>query len=174
VKLAEGWRFGNDFAVSALAKQDSAGPPAGMPTQKLLSAWRWNFDRANLMARIGATHYAPCVKFGTLAGETITLAVWLDGLPAAIPRVDQLFVVREKLAPRRLFSRAPDKGLASFERLRPMLEKFSAPLSDGALILDYTQPPRELVEFVRALPAQRPLPDLLSADRVLDAESLAK
>lgn len=70
-----------------------------LPRQNLERMWAWNFQKETLQADVGDDYFVPA--FIAVNGETTTTCfVWIDGTPSVIPRVETVFIVRDKTAPR--------------------------------------------------------------------------
>jgi hypothetical protein len=171
-KLVEGWRQGNDFAIRALRKQDPPIPHWPVATDKLTRAWRWNLRRAARQAELGDDAFVPRIMFAEVDGEIVTLAAWVDAIPCELPDVDYFWIVRQTLAPKRFFRRRDDHGLAPRAQFLPLLQRYGAPAAEGGTLLGYRETPETLAAFVRGLPARRPTPKTIPADKLIDRESV--
>jgi hypothetical protein len=107
-------------------------------------------------------------------GAVASAVVWSDGIPTAFPSdIDSVVVYLKDLAPRTLFRRKEIIASASWEVIRPLVERFGRSQGD-AVIGDYTAPSKEIVSFLRGLsPRSHDLVGV-SADSVLDAELVAR
>ena len=174
--LEAGWAAGNAFACTSILQQPHADEAVmALPTAKLLKAWQWNLHRSALQTQLGEATFVPAILFFTDAGRPITAATWPDGIPIALPEVDCLLVVRDRLAPRQWhkgFRRQRDHCLVPLAVALPLLERHRRP-DDTGFVLDYTTPPKDVKAFVASCHAVPLRLRGFSADHVLDAELMA-
>jgi hypothetical protein len=152
--LIAGWNHGNEFAFSTFLKDPE--------------------HRADLLSMPSAKKFVPRISFIRLDHEVSSAVVWPDGIPSVIPPVDCLIVIREALAPRRLFRRVEDRTLLAWQDAQPMFERYGSRQADNAILLDYRRPPDELASFVRSLPGGNREISMVSADQILDRELVDK
>lgn len=170
-----GWNHGNEFGYSAiLSEQENREDLVSLPTDDLIRAWRWNRNRSELQRELGGSRFVPRVMFMLIGDRPVTAAVWPDGIPIAVPRVDYFFVPRKELAPRRFLRRVEDHTLVSHDEVLPVFRKFATTRFDGTLVLDYVNAPKEIKSFVEALPGNEREVTGVSADKVLDRELVQK
>jgi hypothetical protein len=105
-----------------------------------------------------------------LGGSTVTAAVWPDGIPVVVPRVDYLCVPRKNLAPTSFFRRKEDITFVTWEAALPILSKHGTQNEDGSISLNYLTPPADVAKFVQSLPAESRAFSNLPADKVLNRE----
>jgi hypothetical protein len=121
-----GWDAGNLAAHRALlsSAHDGHVPLAhhSLPAATLERAWRWNYDRQGLQDTLGGV-FVPKISFVQQGGAARTFAVWGDAIPVALPDVDLLVLVRDELAPRRLFRKARDLCLVAASEAEPLLRR---------------------------------------------------
>jgi hypothetical protein len=173
--LIAGWNHGNEFAFSTFLKDpEHRADLLSMPSAKLGKIWTWNRERRALQARYGDSKFVPRISFIRLDHEVSSAVVWPDGIPSVIPPVDCLIVIREALAPRRLFRRVEDRTLLAWQDAQPMFERYGSRQADNAILLDYRRPPDELASFVRSLPGGNREISMVSADQILDRELVDK
>ena len=175
-----GWNAGNLFGHYACVKgmhegQKSISNPDldALPAAKLEAIWSWNYQRAQLQKELGDDVFVPTIRLVRHEGRPQTFVVWGDGIPEALPEVDLYVLVRDELAPRRLFRKSQDVCLVEAEEVRPLLS--------GARLVEakppyhlfrYGQPPRLVVDFFQS---RRPLAgklDGIANDKVLTQETL--
>lgn len=166
-----GWAAGNDVAVQAfLADAHTRSELLTLPAATIQRVWEWNRARKDLQARLGDDVFVPKISYVVHGGAVQTAAVWADGIPLALPPVEQLVLARDRLAPRRFLRRVEDICLCAYADAAPLLQRFAAP-SDGApyLRLAYLEAPAEVMAFFRA---RAPAPQLamVGVDRVLEVE----
>lgn len=170
-KLLSGWNCGNEFGyTSILRDENNRSSISHLPTEQLHNAWRWNWSRSQVQARVGESKFVPRIMFMNLGGSTVTAAVWPDGIPVVVTHVDYLCVPRKELAPTKFFRKKEDTTFVAWGKALPVLLEHGTQNGDGSISLTYMTPPSDVVKFVRSLPTEnRPVAGL-SADRVLDRE----
>src|SRR5262249_40570289 len=141
-----------------------------LPTNDLISTWTWNLARNALQRELGESKFVPCIMFMLIDGQLATAAVWPDGIPIAMPRVNYFLVPRKELAPRRFLRRVEDQALVSTEQALPIFTRFGTARSDGIHVLDYVKTPKEIRAFVEALPGNKREMIRVAADQVLNRE----
>lgn len=170
-----GWNYGNEFGYAAILRDpENREDLISLPTADLISAWSWNFARNNLQDALGESKFVPRVMFMLIDGQPATVAVWPDGIPIAVPRVDYFLVPRKELAPRRFLRRIEDQALVAHEQVLPIFRRFSAARPDGVLVLNYVSAPREIKAFVEGLPSNEREITGVPADKVMNRELVAK
>lgn len=170
-----GWNHGNEFGYAAILRDPANRDNLiSLPTADLTSAWSWNFARHALQDVLGESKFVPRVMYMLIDGQPATAAVWPDGIPIAVPRVDYFLVPREELAPRRFLRRAKDQALVSQEQVLPIFRRFSTTRPDETLVLNYVNAPREIRTFVEGLPRNGREITGVAADKVLNRELVAK
>jgi hypothetical protein len=121
-----GWDAGNLAAHRALlsSAHDGHVPLAhhSLPAATLERAWRWNHGRQALQDALGDV-FVPKISFVQQGGAARTFAVWGDAIPVALPDVDLLVLVRDELAPRRLFRKTRDLCLVATSDAEPLLRR---------------------------------------------------
>jgi hypothetical protein len=107
-------------------------------------------------------------------GVVAAAIIWSDGIPTVFPsEADSVVVYLKDLARRSLFRRKETIATVGWDSVRPFVERFAR--SHGtALIVDYSTPPKEVIDFLQNLPSRTQPLDGVSADSVLDAELVAK
>jgi hypothetical protein len=173
--LIAGWNLGNEFAFSRFLKDpEDRAKLLSMPSAKLRQIWMWNRERRARQAQCGDSKFVPRICFIRLDEDISSAVVWPDGIPSVIPPVDRLLVIRQELAPRRLFRRVEDRALLAWQDALPMFERYGSRQPDDAISLDYDRPPGEVAGFIRSLPGGNQEVATVSADQVLDRELVDK
>lgn len=170
-KLLSGWNCGNEFGYSSILKdENNRNGVSHLPAEQLQNAWRWNWSRSEVQARVGESKFVPRIMFMNLGGSTVTAAVWPDGIPVVVTRVDYLCVPRKELAPTKFFRKKEDTTFVEWDKALPVLLKHGTQNDDGSISLNYMTPPSDVVKFVQSLPSENRAIEGLSAERVLDRE----
>lgn len=174
-KFLSGWNHGNEFGyASILADPENRRNLITMPTEKLMQAWRWNYAKEDIQTELGESKFVPRVMFSLLNGKPVTIAVWPDGIPIAVPPADIFLVPRQELAPRRFFIRREDQTLLTGSEAFPIFEQYKSERNDDLLVLNYDTPPVEVSEFIRSLPTHNKELQGVAADSVLNKEIAVK
>jgi hypothetical protein len=170
-KLLSGWNCGNEFGYTSILKdENNRSGISHLPAEQLHNAWRWNWSRTQIQAGVGESKFVPRIMFMNLGGTTVTVAIWPDGIPMVVTRVDYLCVPRKELAPSKFFRKKEDTTFVAWNEALPVLLKHGTQNGDGSISLNYMTPPSDVVKFVQSLPAENRVIAGLSADRVLDRE----
>jgi hypothetical protein len=170
-KLLSGWNCGNEFGYTSILKdENNRSGVFHLPAEQLQNAWRWNWSRSQVQARVGESKFVPRIIFMNLGGSTVTAAVWPDGIPVLVTRVDYFCVPRKELAPTKFFRKKEDTTFVEWDRALSVLLKHGTQNDDGSISLNYMTPPSDVVKFVQSLPSENRAIEGLSADRVLDRE----
>jgi hypothetical protein len=175
-----GWNAGNVFAHQALLSQPTKDDRGGtrprfdtLPAGTLEQMWAWNFHRRRLQESLGENVFVPGVRLVRHEGRPKTFIVWGDAIPEAIPEVDLLVLVRDEMAPRRLFSKRKDMCLVAFAAVRPLLS-LARRIDDAVSyhLFEYPEPPAALIDFFRSSQPFSEQLDGLAYDGVLTKEAL--
>jgi hypothetical protein len=174
-RMISGWNAGNELAYKTiLADPGKRGSLFSLPTDELMSTWRWNRGRLALQDRLGESRFVPGVITVAIAGQLCTAVVWPDAIPAAIPEVDYLIVPRKKLAPRKFLRRAQDIALVLRSDALLLLSQHRAARFSDFLLLDYDNAPPDVTKYVESLPPSTEQIDDIPADQVLNRELVEK
>ncbi len=169
-----GWNAGNDSAISQIIEEHGVDECGGMlPRSEIHRTWRWNLGRAQRQAALeqrGIDRFVPRRMYARVDGRVASMIVWPDGIPFESASTDYVLVIREALAPRGFLRPKPEKVLVPWSDLSAVMERHASSDADGVMALKYDSVPRDVATFVRKLPARVPEIELLSPDRVLDAE----
>lgn len=169
--LKSGWNHGNGFGYAALlGDPNNRKNVVSLPSATLAYVWSWNLNRQRLQNDLADSKFVPIIMFIVIDGDVKTSAVWPDGIPIAVPKVDCLVVPRKKLAPRRLFKTVEDRTIVPLEHALPILHRHGMEHTDGTLVLDYNVPTREIARYVTSLRLDQREVKRLTADQVLDRE----
>jgi hypothetical protein len=169
-----GWDAGNRAAHRALLSDAHDGhvPLAhhSLPAETLERAWRWNYDRQRLQDAFGHV-FVPKIGFVRQDGAARTFVVWGDATPVALPDVDLLVLVRDELAPRRLFRKTRDLCLVATSEAEPVLRHGRRVGGPSSHTLFERVHLKAVDFFRRQTPFSAPL-DGLAQDQVLTRELL--
>ena len=160
VGFLRGWDAGNLFGHRAILGQMDKGEPSisnprldALPKETLESIWRWNYGRPQLQHELGDDVFVPRIQLVRDEGAPRSFVVWGDAIAVAVPDVDLLVLVRDELAPRKLFGRKRDMCLAKAAALRPLVGLGRRVESDTPYtVFAYDAPPAAIVEFFRTQP----------------------
>jgi len=174
-RFLSGWRTGNQFGYSAVLRDPSNRTDlSSLPASKLERIWRWNHARSEVQRQLGESVFVPRIMFFKERGSVTSAVVWSDAIPTAFPNdIETVVVYLKELAPRTLFRRKEIIASASWDAIRPLVERFGRSQGD-AVVGDYATPPKEIVTFLRGLSPRSSDLVGVSADSVLDAELVAQ
>lgn len=169
-----GWNAGNSFAVSAMKTQYADSLPNEivlLPEERILALWQWNYGRRDFQAHSGEDVFIPKISFGRIGNEFATLAVWSDAIPAILPEADFLALVRQELAPKRLFRGSkPDVIFLPFAHVKEALN-FAAPLKTHSLDCYRVSGSEECRRFFQNARAMGQEFKAIGFDRILDRKT---
>lgn len=170
-KLISGWNRGNEFGYQAILREPKDNPDIfHLPTDTLERVWRWNYRRSALQMETGESKFVPRIMFLKFSDTVVTSAVWPDGIPAVIPRVDYLCVPRQELAPKKLFRRQEDTTFVSWADAEQILLEHGSRNDDGSISCGYADPPPRIAKFVKSLPKDDRSVSGVAPDVVLNRE----
>ncbi len=167
-----GWNHGNRFGVRAVAGRFGPKGLLGVSESLIRNSWRWNLQRERLQAQLGEEIFVPKIMYLDVDGAVRTFAVWPDGCPVALPRVDLVVLARDRLVPWRVFKRAPDTAVATWDEAQDVLMELvhhTAPLEHWRLDYFGEPPPAVQSWFKSRRGSGEQLKDRgLSLDKLLD------
>jgi len=171
----KGWNAGNEFGYQAiLGREDSDEEPLTLPTETIEAVWRWNFERDAFYEEIDDDIFIPSVIF-LLQEETIqSVAMWPDGIPTAIPKVDLVMMPRQELGPDG-HQEEIDYLLLPYADVEPLLANF--PEGERHLPyrkLSYQTPPDDVREFFQNGKSNEVDLKRVAMDAILNAELVEK
>ncbi|CAM3050410.1 hypothetical protein CFR75_14280 [Komagataeibacter xylinus] len=164
--LLKGWNAGNIAAIHILSSRQDPFRYA-LPRATLMRCWEWNDTLDARQQRLGDAKAIPKMSSFALDEKILTAAIWVDGMPIMLPRVDYVLMAR------RQDDGATQIACLSWADLVPVLLQAGHAQHDGfdvshALAADTTS---------ALLASGQPFdPDrmcLLNADKVLDEESVS-
>ena len=170
-----GWNAGNAFATEAVLAMDDFKTPFMMPASVIEATWRWNLDRESRQDRLHddlQPAFVPRIMFLHANGKLCTCAVWGDGIPILLPRVDIVIVPRSEFAPRGV---ADDVVLFEWKELEALFGNFRQVRSRFLEYeLFYEYPPVEIEKAIRGQNPPETKPQLIGFDKVLDQEMVER
>jgi hypothetical protein len=178
-----GWNAGNEFGYLSIVAQvkQQAGSDDGLfdtvlPAAELERCWRWNLQRNDLQRELGDDVFVPRISFLRRDEGIRSFVVWGDAMAVALPEVDYLMLVRQQLAPRRLFLfKSQDVAIARFSDLAPLLPLATAvAVPVPHRVFRWATPPAAAQEFFTARTPFRGGQVGVPVDKVLDAELMRK
>lgn len=170
-----GWNRGNEFGYRSILSQHPNENIPALPTSQIESCWRWNLGHDDLQTELGEDVFVPRIMFFEREGRVMSGVVWPDGIPSAVPEADLVVIPRKTILPKKFFRHPEDLVIASWAEVKPILDTF--PEKSGALpyrCMEYSDPPENIVSFLRAMQPTSEKVEALPADKVLNAELVAK
>jgi len=167
-----GWNAGNEVGYRAILQSENA--PADVhcrPTAELESIWRWNFEKEAIQGTFGERVFVPRVFWMIADGVLSSAAIWPDGIGELVPAVDLYLIGRERLAPRRLFTRRKDTCVVPQQEIEAAFGPFDSvkyPLPSR--LFDHQQPPAAVRYFVEGIQPKERKRNGISMDQVLNRE----
>jgi hypothetical protein len=160
----KGWNFGNVFSTRlALLKSFNL---SSMPADQLRAAWEWNYHLAERAWR-NPSLVVPTVMFLRIEGRPSTVAVWGDGMPILLPKVDYMLIGRHVGDEKQI-------GLAPWSAITDVIERAGFDAADDPIKLAYFTTPTPIKDLVANIPAigVKAL-ERLRVDEILDDELIA-
>jgi hypothetical protein len=170
-----GWNQGNEFGYHSIMSQHPDQNIPTLPTAQIESCWRWNLEHDALQEELGEDIFVPRLMFIQWQGRVVSTVVWPDAIPSAMPQADMVLIPRKTILPKKFLRHPEDLVIASWAEVMPILEVF--PLRTGTLpyrCMEYSIPPESVVSFLRALQPTAEKVEAIPADKVLNAELVAK
>lgn len=173
----KGWNHGNEFGHKVILG-DHDGPEVvfSKPSDELEKIWLWNSSKQKRENEIQEDIFIPRIMFMTIDGEFGSTCVWPDGISTLIPRVDYLYIPRQDLAPKRLFSKPEEDVCIVAQKDFP--EFFDFYSVDSFEFPCYKLPspdtPKMVKNFVRGLAPFKGKVEGIGLDSVLDLELVQK
>ncbi len=167
--LLRGWNAGNAYGVRTILSEHIETPAPCLPAEKLHDSWKWNYRRAQRQEQAGEAQFVPMIMYFKAAGAVQTAAVWPEGMPAILPRVDAFLIARTGVDAagrhRQVFCLAP------WREVSDTLVKAGIPAQEGGFDVNYAEPPSLILAYIAAL-SETNLDDItkLSPDKVLDED----
>lgn len=163
-RLIEGWEHGNRLCCGRMGRESLT-----LPGSVLDRSWEWNRRIPALQSELDETQdvFVPRISFFVVDGEVTPLAVWPDGIPIAMPPVERLLVVRQRLA---LDPQAQEVAILPVADAQSLFEAHRCPRSDEILVMNFDTPPGEVQEFVTSLPIFVGQLEPLAPGHVVDEE----
>ncbi|MCC6293420.1 MAG: hypothetical protein IT164_12285 [Bryobacterales bacterium] len=143
------------------------------PSTAIAAEWRWNFERVTMQERVGESVFVPKISYFLVNGRLCSGAVWSDAIPVAMPVVDCVVIVRERAWPMRLIKREPEILAVPFVQLEAIASHYRfVPGEPGHYQMYWDSPPLAVVEFFRSATSPDAAFEAVSADRILDQETM--
>jgi hypothetical protein len=160
-----GWNFGNVFSMHNALSSNPDLNIVAIPVDELLAAWRWNYDCDQRSET--ARFFLPEIMFFRVDDRPCRVAIWPEGMPVSLPRVD-LVLVGQIVAGEKRF------GLVSWAEILSIARQAGFNTANTPLEIEYFRKPPEIERWV----SSRPLIDLdaleqISWYQVFDEELIA-
>jgi hypothetical protein len=145
------------------------------PYARIEQEWRWNYQRAAFQERVGDSVFVPKVSYFVAGGKLVSGAVWSDAISVALPKVDYILLARDRGWASRLLSREPDVIVVPWSEVEQAAASYRFVAGElGHYQLYWDKPPAAIVNFFRDREPSEMLMEGVSADRVLDEETMAE
>ncbi len=169
-KFISGWKQGNEFGFKAILQhQEQQLDILTLPSEQLEKIWSWNFNQIRVQESVGEDMFIPRIMLLQNNEDVITVCVWPDGIPIAIPPVDYVLIGRTALGA------DEETALCSWNDVQPILEAHSVKMLGDAYYLYYDIVPEDIEQFIFGLDAFDPSHLAgLPVDQVLDRELVEK
>lgn len=169
-----GWSSGNETAYRDLLKSKNQSALYSLPTSWMETIWRWNFHVPMMQSEQGKELFVPKILFIDYEGKLHTAAVWTDGQPIALPKIDKLILYRRSLAGGFHLGKYEDVALANVTDVEPLLKEY--PLDKESMeyyTVIYKETPVEIKRFIQSQKAvKKDGLKFISFEDILDKEML--
>jgi hypothetical protein len=148
--------------------------PFTLPRARLLPIWQWNYRRAQLQAQGGDSLFVPRIWLVRLGQGVGTAVVWPDAMAVRTPQVDLVIFSREILAPRTRTRPRPDVAVAPWAVIAGSITGqafFDNQIANWRITDERVL--NGLARTVASLRGTTEMPDVVSAETVLDRECFA-
>jgi hypothetical protein len=166
----QGWNAGNRVAYEAILTSERKPDRVDtLPADEIERYWRWNLDRGSLQEEVSAAVFVPKIMFLQHDGRVQSFVVWSEAIPTTFPPVDLVLLYRKQLSRLRLAEGESDFALCTWQEMGNQ----SLPFKRGpknSYVLDYDEPPRNVVDFFTAKTRYTEKLQRLSEDEILDEE----
>lgn len=161
----DGWNFGNVFAVQTLRARDPRAHILSLPAADLRDAWAWNYDRAARKERFSRSAFVPEIWFLVVEGRVRRAALWPEGLPILLPKVDLVVVGRIEKGEKRY-------GVAPWAEAEDAARRAGFDVAKDPIEIRYLAKPRPIADWVAQVPAVTRI-QYVDPHHVLDEELIA-
>jgi hypothetical protein len=129
--------------------------------------WDWNYLRRQRMAGLANRQFVPLITLREIDERGCSAAVWGNGMPTILPKVDYVFVGRYVGGEERI-------GLAPWADVADTLAGAGIDASNTPIDIDYESTPQSITQWVQGVPLIDPdaFPQL-EAHQLLDEEAVA-
>ena len=141
-----GWNYGNVFAAGAILASHPQHKVPVLPASKLLTAWKWNYNREQRLAQVGERQFVPSIMTVAVANTPSLVVVWALGMPVILPQVDYVMVGRDESGVKRY-------GLAPWSEVLAQLRRAAIDVSGDPLDIQYPVTPAPIARWVAQIPA---------------------
>lgn len=170
------WNSGNEFGYrSILGQSQQTEKFFARPTSELEEVWKWNFHRDDRQNIIGEDIFIPKISYIEINDALASCIVWPDAISIVIPEVDYLFVIRNELAPIKVFGKKKDECLVPFKEAIEIISKYKCN-KYNTLCYELPSPiaPKEIVDYVKRLEPSEDEITLIAPDSVHNLELIKK
>lgn len=167
------WELGNREVCGAY-RGDTATDPPTMVRSRLLSVWRWNYERSELQQSEGETVFVPRVWFVRVGNAVATAVIWPDATAIRAPQVDYVIFSRQPLEGAPNADGRPDLVVLPWATVSSSITGsvfFESPLVSWRIV---SRPVLTgLSELVGSHPSATELPAIVPSEGILDREGFA-
>lgn len=118
--------------------------------------------------------FVPKIMFCTDQNRIKSFIIWGDAIPLVLPKVDILVLIKDKLAPFRIFSKKPVVSIVDYNKAKELFpnEEVNSEQGLSYIMLRYNNPPKNIIDFfVNQKPGKI---QGIAVDQILDAELVVK
>ncbi len=161
----DGWNFGNIFTVRSQLVRDPHGEILSLPAAELRDAWAWNYECAGRRDRFERSAFVPFVWFLVVEGRVRRAALWPEGRPILLPKVDLVVVGRVVDGKKRF-------GLASWAEVEDIVRRAGFNAANDPVDIRYLVKPQPIADWLAQVPMLAKI-QYVEPHQILDDELIA-
>lgn len=144
------WNRVNYSTAQILIDQGYSEKRYTLPKDILHKLWSWNYDREAKMVTLGEDLYAPIIWPVNFQEQTMTMTLWLDGLPCLLPKTDIVLIERKDLKKSNIFEiGGKDHAIVPWSDIEWIVERHSDAIDHDTCFLSYDHIPKDIKEFIK-------------------------
>jgi hypothetical protein len=141
----KGWNFGNVFSVRNRLIRDPHGEILSLPAVQLRDAWAWNYECAGRRDKFSRSAFVPFIWFLVVEGRVRRAALWPEGGPILLPKVDLVVIGRVVRSEKRF-------GLASWAEVEDLMRRAGFDAANDPVDIRYLVKPPPIADWIAQFP----------------------
>ena len=160
-----GWNFGNIFSVGNRLIDDPHREILLLPAAQLRDAWAWNYECAERREKYSRSAFVPFIWFLVVDGRVRRAALWPEGRPILLPKVD-LVVVGWVVEGEKQF------GVAAWPEAEDVARRAGFDVAKDPIDIRYLIKPKPIADWVAQIASVARI-QYVEPHRVFDDELIA-